>query len=77
MARVKSKIRPLILHALLIPYTVSLFGLFSSYFAFFHRTSFQLEVASKDNGLKVLTFSRAEFEGISWTDGRREFERDG
>ena len=78
MRGVKTKIRTIIFPALLVPYLISMLGMFSSYFAFFHRTGFRTEVASSEvNDLQVLIFSKSEFEKIAWTEENEEFEQGG
>lgn len=74
----KAIIPRIIFPALLLPYVISLVGMFSAYFAFYHRDSFQLEVQHTDeNVLKVFSFTAEEFAALKWTDGQKEFERDG
>jgi hypothetical protein len=74
----KAIIHRAIFPSLLLPYLISLVGMFSTYFAFFHRDSFQVEVRNSDeNELKTLSFTPEEFESLVWTDGQKEFERGG
>jgi len=64
--------------SLLLPYLISLIGMFSSYFAFFHRDHFQLAVVQEEESkLKSLSFTSEEFLALKWTDGQKEFEFEG
>jgi len=75
---VRAKIKAIILPVLLVPYVISMIGMFTSYFAFFYRTNFQSEITSfKDDKLERLVLSSTEFEKMQWTDGKKEFERGG
>lgn len=74
----KAIIPKFILPALLLLYMISLAGMFSTYFAFYHRDSFQQEVQqTSQNELKSFSFTAEEFASLKWTDGQKEFERDG
>ena len=72
------KARLFLLLSLLIPFAVSTIAFFSSSFAVFHRTDFQLSLkTASNNELKTLIFSTKEFNQVKWTVAEKEFEQDG
>jgi hypothetical protein len=53
-------------------------GMFTSYFAFFHRLNFQAQVKTeKIDRLKKLTFTETEFKNIKWEEVNKEFQYKG
>jgi len=73
-----STLRSVLLLLLIIPYTMSVVGVFSSYFTFYHRSAFQTHVSSLNNqDLHVLVVSVSEFENIEWIENEKEFEYNG
>jgi hypothetical protein len=78
MVMEKTTIRRFIFPVVLMPYIISMMGMFTSYFTFFYRTNFLSTVtALKDDKLERLVLSSTEFENTKWTDGKKEFERNG
>jgi hypothetical protein len=74
----KTKIRRFIFPVLMVPYIISMMGMFTSYFTFIYRTNFQSTVSAlKEDRLERMVLSSTEFEKTRWTDGKKEFERDG
>ncbi|HEV8511799.1 MAG TPA: hypothetical protein VGQ59_00890 [Cyclobacteriaceae bacterium] len=75
---VRAKIKAIILFVLLVPYAISMIGMFTSYFSFFYKNNIQAVVSSlEEDKLELLILSSSDFEKIRWTDNEREFEREG
>lgn len=74
MKKPSATFRRTLLLLLIVPYILHMLGMFSSYVAFYHRSAFQMQVASKHEELKTLSLSITEFENIKWTEAKKEFE---
>ncbi len=73
-----STLRTILLTLLIIPYTLGVFSIFSSYFNFYYRPAFQTQIAtSKKEELKILTFDSKELAKINWVEVNKEFEFEG
>lgn len=74
----KAIIKKFIFPAVLLPYLISLAGMFSPYFAFYHRDNFQQQVQrTAESELKTFLLTSEDFAALKWTEGHKEFERDG
>src|ERR1051325_3768376 len=75
MKRPSATLRSFLLALLMIPYLLVVTGALSNYIAFYHRFSFQAQVASSQReDLKIITLSIAEFEKIKLVEEGKEFE---
>ncbi len=70
--------RSFLIFALLLAFTIGMIGIFSPYFTFLHRQSFQLKVKQeKTDDTRVFTFSEEKFQKINWEERNVEFEFNG
>ncbi len=70
-----SAMRKILLGFLILLYTLSSLGVFSSYFSFYFRPHFRAQVSlAKKDELKTLSLTASEFENINWIEINKEFE---
>ncbi|MBS1488391.1 MAG: hypothetical protein JST43_12460 [Bacteroidetes bacterium] len=62
---------------LLLPYVLSLSGIFFGLFLTSHQNTFQQRVKETESKSTVLVFTNEEFQNIQWTEQDIEFEKDG
>lgn len=68
-------VRSLFSVLLIAAFLLSMMGVFSSYFAFFHRINFQTEIRSKKTtDLLSFSFTESEFKALQWEEVNREFQ---
>jgi ABC-type lipoprotein release transport system permease subunit len=71
-------LRPFFTFLLLAVFAFSMIGVFTSYFSFLHRQSFQEEVKHhRKDELKSFSFSENDFKKIKWEEVNKEFEYHG